>query len=205
MAASDDPSTPQHTFTRIKRERPLPRVQHDPDRRTPRCSPHFPPHASRPHPRLGSQDSRRGRHLLPPIKNPKWIARRCARYVPRPELLVPAIDLVYATCENATDVKTGLPLFSTKGWEKATASLLLAKEGFLSDLEGVPLYEEAGRDKYGLRRYWCTRGTGPLEEGPHGDIYSHFGALNGARTSPSPAAVAATTLLQHLHDLSYRA
>ena len=49
------------------------------------------------------------------INNPKWIARRCPRYVPRPELLVPAINLVYATCENATDAKTGLPLFSAKG------------------------------------------------------------------------------------------
>ena len=88
--------------------------------------------------------------------------------------------LFRSVCGNAKDAKTGLPLFSTKRWVKANAVLLLAKEGFLSDVEGVPLYERAGRDKNGLMKFWCTRGTGALEGGPHGDIYRHFGALNGA-------------------------
>ncbi|KAK4700876.1 hypothetical protein P7C70_g5367, partial [Phenoliferia sp. Uapishka_3] len=114
------------------------------------------------------------------LKKPRWIARRCPRYVPAPSILVPTIQLVYDRCGNAKDAKTKLPLFSKKAWTKANAVLELAREGFLSDIVGVVLYEEAGRDKYGLMRFWCCRGTGMLEGGPHGDIYQKFGALNAS-------------------------
>ncbi|KAK4699673.1 hypothetical protein P7C70_g6585, partial [Phenoliferia sp. Uapishka_3] len=116
------------------------------------------------------------------LKKPKWVARRCPRYVPLPDILVPAIQLVYDRCGNAKDAKTKLPLFNKKGWEKANAVLELAREGFLSDIVGIVLYEEAGKGSDGLMRYWCCRGTGVLEGGPHGDVYRHFGALNDHRT-----------------------
>lgn len=114
-------------------------------------------------------------------RRPKWIApRRCPRFIPSPLVLVLTIELVFNTCGNAKDAKTGLPLFSAECWKKARAVVELAREAFLSDLEGVIIYEKAGRDQYGLIRWWCLRGTGSVEGGPHDDIYRKFGALNGS-------------------------
>jgi hypothetical protein len=42
---------------------------------------------------------------------------------------------------NTLDAKTGQPLFSKKAWEKANAVLKLAHQGYLSDINGVVLYE----------------------------------------------------------------
>jgi hypothetical protein len=95
------------------------------------------------------------------IRNPRFIAARTPRYVPPPSILVPAIQHVYRTFGNALDAKTGLPLFSKEGWKKANAVLELAREGYLSDVKGVVLYEKAGIDKYGLQKYkspWHQQG-----------------------------------------------
>jgi hypothetical protein len=113
------------------------------------------------------------------IRSPRFVAARTPRYVPPPSILVPAIQYVYRTFGNAQDAKTGLPLFSKEGWKKANAVLELAREGYLSDIKGVVLYEKAGIDQYGLQKYKCLRGTNKVEGGPHGDIYRKFGALNG--------------------------
>jgi CRISPR-associated Cas5-like protein len=113
------------------------------------------------------------------VRNPRFIAARTPRYVPPPSVIVPAIQHVYKTFGNAPDAKTGLPLFSAKAWKKANAVLELAREGYLSDVKGVVLYEKAGIDKYGLQKYKCLRGTNKVEGGPHGDIYRKFGALHG--------------------------
>jgi hypothetical protein len=113
------------------------------------------------------------------IRKPRFIAARTPRYVPPPSVLVPAIQHVYNTFGNAIDAKTGLPLFSKEAWKKANAVLELAREGYLSDVKGIVLYEKAGIDKYGLQKYKCLRGTNKVEGGPHGDIYQKFGALHG--------------------------
>ncbi|KAJ2920858.1 hypothetical protein H1R20_g16236, partial [Candolleomyces eurysporus] len=67
---------------------------------------------------------------------------------------------------------------SLEVWEKAKALLELARQGYYSDLDDVPMYEKAGVDKYGLQKWKCLRGTNNVEGGPHGDIYRKFGALN---------------------------
>jgi len=75
--------------------------------------------------------------------------------------------------------KKNEPLFSKQAWIKAKAVLELAHQGYLSDIDGVPMYEKAGIDKYGLQKWRCLQGTNNVEGGPHGDIYHKFGALDG--------------------------
>ena len=114
------------------------------------------------------------------VRNPRFIAERTPRYVPPPSVLVPALTHVFKTFGDAIDVKSGAPLFSSEARKKANAVLELARQGYLSDVEGVALYERAGVDKYGLQKWKCLRGTNNVEGGPHGDIYRKFGALHGA-------------------------
>jgi hypothetical protein len=113
------------------------------------------------------------------IRNPRYIAARTPRHVPAPSVLVPAIEHVYRNYGNALDAKTSAPLFSKQAWQKANAVVELARQGYLSDIDGVVLYEHTGVDKHGLQLWKCTRGTNEVEGGPHGDIYRKFGALHG--------------------------
>ena len=111
-------------------------------------------------------------------RNPRWIKERTPRYAPSPSVLVRAIQFVINTFANAVDAR-GNPLFSKLTGQKANSVLELAREGYLSDIQDVALYEKAGVDKYGLQKWKCTRGTNSVEGGPHGDIYRKFGALHG--------------------------
>lgn len=113
------------------------------------------------------------------LRNPRFIAERCPRLVPPPSVLVPAVEHVFNTFGPSLDAKTNTPLFSKQAWTKAKAIIELAREGYLSDIEGVTMYEKAGVDKYGLEKFKSLRGTNNVEGGPHGDIYRKFGALNG--------------------------
>ena len=113
------------------------------------------------------------------IRNPRYIAARTPRHVPPPSVLVPAIEHVYKMFGNALDAKTGAPLFSKQAWQKAKAVLELARQGYLSDIDGIVLYERAGVDQHGLQLWKCLCGTNKVEGGPHGDIYRKFGALHG--------------------------
>ena len=112
-------------------------------------------------------------------RNPRFIAERTPRHVPSPSILVTAIEHVYQMFENAIDAKTGAPLFTEQLRAKADAVLELAREGYLSDVIGVPMYEKAGVDQYGMQKWKCLCGTNNVEGGPHGDIYRKFGALHG--------------------------
>jgi len=112
-------------------------------------------------------------------RNPRFITLRTPRHVPPPSVLVPAIDHVYHIFRNAKDVKTGVSLFTDQFVAKVEAVHDLACQGYLSDIAGIPMYEKAGVDKYGLQKWKCVRGTNKVEGGPHGDIYRKFGALNG--------------------------
>lgn len=113
------------------------------------------------------------------LRNPRFIAERTPRYVPPPSILVASIKHVYSMFQDTVDAKTGVRLFTEQFQLKANAVLELARQGYLSDVEGVPMYEKAGFDKYGLQKWKCLRGTNNVEGGPHGDIYRKFGALNG--------------------------
>ncbi|KAJ7719728.1 hypothetical protein B0H16DRAFT_1794348 [Mycena metata] len=112
------------------------------------------------------------------IRDPRWVQERVPRYVPPPSILVPAIQHVYNAFADAIDAQSGRPLFNKKTWEKTTAVLELAREGYLSDIDGVVIYEKAAVDEYGLQKFKNLRGTSKVEGGPHGDIYRKFGALN---------------------------
>lgn len=112
-------------------------------------------------------------------RNPRFITERTPRHIPSPSVLVVAIQHVYDMFRDAVDVKTGLPLFTESVRIKAEAVLELARQGYLSDIDGVPMYEKAGIDSYGLQKWKCIRGTNNVEGGPHGDIYRKFGALHG--------------------------
>jgi hypothetical protein len=111
--------------------------------------------------------------------NPHFIAERTPRHIPATSVLVPAIEHVYGMFNKAIDAKTGSPLFTEQVSLKAAAVLELAREGFLSDIDDVAMYEKAGIDKYGLQKWKCLCGTNNVEGGPHGDIYRKFGALRG--------------------------
>ncbi|KAJ7189729.1 hypothetical protein GGX14DRAFT_580474 [Mycena pura] len=111
-------------------------------------------------------------------RNPDWVKRRTPRYVPAPRIIVPAIEHVFNSYGNALDAQTGSPLFSDKTWRKANAVLDLARQGYLSDIQGVQLYDKDSVDQYGLWKYTGKRGTNKTEGGPHGDIYRKFGALH---------------------------
>ena len=89
------------------------------------------------------------------LRNPHFIAERTPCHVPALSILVPALCLVFDTFGNALDVKTNLPLFNAEAHRKANAVLELARQGYLSDIEGVSLYERAGIDKYGLQKWKC--------------------------------------------------
>lgn len=114
------------------------------------------------------------------LRYPHFIAARVPRYVPSPSVLVPALQYVVDTLSNTKDAKTGDPLFNQVAHEKAAAVIELARCGYLSDIEGLELYERAGIDQYGLQKFRCLRGTNKVEGGPHADIYRKFSALNGA-------------------------
>ena len=94
-------------------------------------------------------------------------------------MLVASIQHVYDMFKDAVDAKTGTPLFTEPFRIKANAVLELARQGYLSDIDGVLMYEKAGIDVYGLQKWKCVRGTNNVEGGPHGDIYRKFGALHG--------------------------
>jgi hypothetical protein len=117
---------------------------------------------------------------------PRFIAARTPRYVPSPSVLVPALKHVFDTFANLVDATSGSPLFNNVARQKAAAVLELAREGYLSDIDGIVLYEKAGIDKWGLQKYQCLWGTNKVEGGPHGDIYRKFGALNGKPLSHQP-------------------
>jgi len=111
--------------------------------------------------------------------NPQFITEHTPCHVPSPSILVPAIEYVYKTFGNALDAKTNEPLFNKQAWAKANAVLELAHQGYLSDIDGIPMYKRAGIDKYGLQKWKCLQGTNNVEGSPHGDIYRKFGAFKG--------------------------
>ena len=88
------------------------------------------------------------------LRNPRFIREHTPCYAPPPSVLTHAIQFVIDTFGDAVDAH-GNRLFSEKTWQKAHSVLELAKQGYLSDVEGVVLYEKAGSDKYGLQKWKC--------------------------------------------------
>ncbi|KAG6896938.1 hypothetical protein C0992_005144 [Termitomyces sp. T32_za158] len=76
------------------------------------------------------------------------------------------------------DAKTGMPLFNHRCWEIAKNALENIRRGYYSDPPGVTLYYAGKRDKFGLLRYRCCRGTNAIEGGVHQNMIRWFGAFN---------------------------
>lgn len=99
-------------------------------------------------------------------------------FVPPPSVLIPALQHVFDIFGSALNVKTNAPLFNKEVQKKATAVVELAHQGYLSDVDGIVMYKNAGIDKFRLKKWKCLQGTNSIEGGPHGNIYRKFGALN---------------------------
>ena len=110
--------------------------------------------------------------------HPRWLFQRCKRFVPPPEELLPHVAKVIEVYGPLKDAKTDLPLFNDRAWEIAANALENIRRGYYSDPPNVKLYFTRGRDKYGLMRYKCCRGTNSIEGGIHQNIIRWFGAFN---------------------------
>lgn len=113
-------------------------------------------------------------------QHPGWILHRVKRHIPPPDILLPRVSEVLRTYGPLKDSKTGQPLFNDNAWEIAKNVLENIRRGFYSDPPGIPLYFTQGRDKYGLLRYKCHRGTNTIEGGVHQNIIRWFGKFNAA-------------------------
>ncbi|KZT31665.1 hypothetical protein SISSUDRAFT_1067573 [Sistotremastrum suecicum HHB10207 ss-3] len=89
------------------------------------------------------------------IRYPRFITTRIPRFVPSPSVLVPALQYVINHFADSQDAKTGAPLFNQVAHEKAAAVVELARQGYLSDIDGLPVYEKAGVDQtwYNLQAF----------------------------------------------------
>jgi hypothetical protein len=98
--------------------------------------------------------------------NPRFVLKRCRRYVPQPAVLEQNIKNVIGQFEQIdAELKTN---FRSPRFSKAIDGLLShVRNGCLSDPPGLNLYLPQGKDKYGLTIYHCIRGTNDLEGGIH--------------------------------------
>ncbi|KAG6894804.1 hypothetical protein C0992_004572, partial [Termitomyces sp. T32_za158] len=112
--------------------------------------------------------------------HPKWLFQRVKRFVPPPEELFPRVSQVLQAFGSLQDSKTGMPLFNAKCWDIAKNALENIRRGYYSDPPGVTLYYPRKRDKFGLLRFRCCRGTNGIEGGIHQNIILWFGSFNAA-------------------------
>ncbi|KAG6877083.1 hypothetical protein C0992_010900, partial [Termitomyces sp. T32_za158] len=112
--------------------------------------------------------------------HPKWLFQRVKRLVPPPEELYPRVSQVFQAFGPLKDAKTGIPLFNERCWNIAKNALENVRRGYYSDPPGVILYYPRKRDKFGLLRFRCCRGTNGIEGGIHQNIIRWFGSFNAA-------------------------
>ncbi|KAF9540020.1 hypothetical protein CPC08DRAFT_770877 [Agrocybe pediades] len=112
--------------------------------------------------------------------NPKWVLKRIRRVVPPPETLLQQCASVMHLYGPLEDSKTHLPLFNETAWDIAKNVLENIRRGFYSDLPNISLYFPRIKDKDGLMRYRCSRGTNTIKGGVHQNIIRWFGAFNAS-------------------------
>ncbi|KAJ3093379.1 hypothetical protein HDU97_009843, partial [Phlyctochytrium planicorne] len=94
------------------------------------------------------------------------ILKHCRRAVPDADTLLLRFNRVIEHFQDIVDPTTDEPFFRSKAL-KAVANLTShIKNGCLSDVPGISLYQYAGKTKDGLPRYRCCRGTN-ANEGYH--------------------------------------
>jgi hypothetical protein len=101
---------------------------------------------------------------------PRWLFQCVRCFVPPPEELLPRVSRVIMTYGPLKDSITGQALFNDKAWEIADNALENIRRGYYSNPPNIPLYYTRRRDKYGLLRYKCRRGTNSIEGGVHQNI-----------------------------------
>ncbi|KAF8633831.1 hypothetical protein AX17_004351 [Amanita inopinata Kibby_2008] len=112
--------------------------------------------------------------------HPDWVLRRVKRIVPCPEELLPRVAKVLHSYGPLQDPKTGQPLFNQQAWDICTNVLENIRRGYYSDPPGIPFYYLRGKDKNGLMRYRCVRGTNGIEGGVHQNVIRWFAAFNAS-------------------------
>ncbi|KAM6501786.1 hypothetical protein JOM56_001763 [Amanita muscaria] len=114
------------------------------------------------------------------LYHPDWLLQRVKRIVPSPEVLLPRVATVIHAYGPLLDPKSGQPLFNNRAWEIAANVLENLRRGYYSDPPNIPFYYCRGKDKNGLMRYRCIRGTNAIEGGIHQNIIRWFGAFNAS-------------------------
>ncbi|KAJ7189529.1 hypothetical protein GGX14DRAFT_609136 [Mycena pura] len=112
--------------------------------------------------------------------------RRIRRYIPERTVLLGRLDKLFKAYQDiqCSTKKTNGPFFSDDAREMVHHLLQTAREGYLSDPPGIPLYYLMGKDRDGLNMYRTVRGTNSLEGGFHMVVRRIFGSL---RASPELA------------------
>jgi hypothetical protein len=109
--------------------------------------------------------------------------RRIRRYIPERTILLDRLDKLFKAYQDiqCSTKKSNGPFFSDDAKEMVQHLLQTAREGYLSDPPGIPLYYLMGVDRDGLKIYRTVRGTNSLEGGFHMVVRRIFGSL---RASP---------------------
>ncbi|KIO21104.1 hypothetical protein M407DRAFT_10559 [Tulasnella calospora MUT 4182] len=113
-------------------------------------------------------------------RNPEWVLRRVRRVIPPAEVLYPRVKGVLEMFGPMLDAATQKPLFNSAAEEKALHVLEAVYRGWVSDVPGVALYYPTGKDKDGLVKYRCIRGTNKNEGGFHQKAIRWFGPFQAS-------------------------
>ncbi|KAI8635765.1 hypothetical protein BD408DRAFT_149579 [Parasitella parasitica] len=113
-------------------------------------------------------------------KRPGWALKRIRRYVPKPEELVPTVEALFRSYEDAKCAVSGLPLFDKRCKKVAKSVLETIRKGHVSDPPGVSWYYHMYTDRLGFPVYRCTRGTNSIEGGVHQNIVRKFASFNAS-------------------------
>jgi hypothetical protein len=109
-----------------------------------------------------------------------WLLQHVKRIVPGPEVLLPRVAAVLDSYGPLLDPTSGQPLFNSRAWEVAANVLENIRRGYYSDPPNISFYYPRGKDKHGLMRYRCVRGTNAIEGGIHQNIIRWFGTFNAS-------------------------
>ncbi|KAJ7474233.1 hypothetical protein FB451DRAFT_1398222 [Mycena latifolia] len=112
--------------------------------------------------------------------------RRIRRYIPERTVLLGRLETLFKAYEDiqCSTKKGHGSFFSDEAKEMVHNLLQTARDGYLSDPPGIPLYYLMGKDRDGLNIYRTVRGTNSLEGGFHMVVRRIFGSL---RASPELA------------------
>lgn len=106
--------------------------------------------------------------------------RRIRKYIPERHQLVRRLEALFAAYRHFRCTQTNQYLFPKDAEQMAERLLDTARQGFLSDPKGIPLYFLMGVDQDGLQIYRTIRGTNSVEGGVHMAVRRIFGALQAS-------------------------